>query len=210
MQQRLALDQPVEAGADDDEALLRGLGHSAARLSFTYIESNDELRRAIDEGDFGAWRVFLHPEQRRYVTGSWNGPFRLSGGAGTGKTVVVLHRAHHLAREDHKRVIVTTYTTNLADSMKRDLTRLDPRYRVAPTIGDPGVYVAGIDALAARILKGAGDRADRAAADILGDGSRVGSVQPAATRWADVLDVHGDDLPQEPRVRHSSRRSTRR
>lgn len=198
VQERLALDQPVEDVADADEALLRGLDHAAAKLSFTYIESNDELRRAIDDGDFGAWRVFLHPEQRRYVAGSWNGPFRLSGGAGTGKTVVVLHRARALAlADDNRRVIVTTYTTNLAEAMKRDLFRLDPKLAVSTTLGDRGVYVAGIDALAARVLKGAGDAADAAASTILGDGARVGAVRSASARWSEVLDIHGEDLPLE-------------
>ena len=196
VRERLSLDQPVDEVADEDEALLRGLDHAAAKLSFTYIESNDELRRAIDDGDFGAWRVFLHPEQRRYVTGTWNGPFRLSGGAGTGKTVVVLHRARALALAgDSPRVIVTTYTTNLAEAMKRDLARLDPGLTMADTVGAPGIYVAGIDALAGRVLKSAGDAADAAAAAILGDGARAGAVRPSTARWADVLDIHGDELP---------------
>ncbi|MBI9114979.1 3'-5' exonuclease [Sanguibacter suaedae] len=200
VRERLALDQPVEASTNDDEAILRGLDHAAAKLSFTYIESNDELRRAIDEGDFGSWRVFLHPEQRRYVTGRWKGPFRLSGGAGTGKTVVVLHRARSLARSGQgRRVIVTTYTTNLADAMKRDLYRLDPQLTVSNTLGDPGVYVAGIDALAARVLKHAGEAGHVAAAAVLGAGARVGALRPGNARWNEVLDIHGDELPTELR-----------
>ena len=58
---------------------------------------SEELRRIIEDGDFGAWRVFLHPEQREYVEKDYSGAFRLSGGAGTGKTVVLLHRARRLA-----------------------------------------------------------------------------------------------------------------
>jgi superfamily I DNA/RNA helicase len=209
VRERLDLNEPVaapSAGNDtsEDDAILRGLDHAAAKLSFAYIENNEELRRAIEEGDFGAWRVFLHPEQRRYVTGSWNGPFRLSGGAGTGKTVVVLHRAHHLARTDSlqatPRVIVTTYTTNLAEAMRRDLARLDAHYPSASAIGEAGIYVAGIDALAYRVLKNAGNGADAAAAQVLGDGARMGAVQPSTTRWADVLDLYGDDLPPELRT----------
>jgi len=45
-----------------------------------YVEDSEELRRIIEEGDFGAWRVFLHPEQRKYAERTYNGPFRLSGG----------------------------------------------------------------------------------------------------------------------------------
>jgi superfamily I DNA and RNA helicase len=68
------------------------------QATFTYIENNDELRQAIEADDFGAWRVWLHPAQRRLVTADYNGPYRLAGGAGTGKTVVLVHRARRLRR----------------------------------------------------------------------------------------------------------------
>ena len=57
----------------------------------------------IEGGDFSAWRIFLHPEQRKYVDHDFNGPFRLSGGAGTGKTVVAIHRARRLWRANPRR-----------------------------------------------------------------------------------------------------------
>ena len=90
---------------------MEGLRHPAAQMSFTWIENNAELRRVIEGGDFGAWRVFLHPEQRKYAERSYSGPFRLSGGAGTGKTVVLLHRTRMLARrEPDSRILLTTFT----------------------------------------------------------------------------------------------------
>lgn len=85
---------------ESDVELLESLRSPAAAMEFATIEGVDELRRVIEDGDFGAWRVFLHPTQRRFVNGRWNGPFRLGGGAGTGKTVVILHRAVSLAREN--------------------------------------------------------------------------------------------------------------
>lgn len=196
---RLSLDEPVLHGDDatDDEALLRGLEHAAARLTFTYIEDDEALRRAIEDGDFGAWRVFLHPEQRRYATGSWNGPFRLTGGAGTGKTVVVLHRARELARKNPEaKVVLTTYTTNLAEAMLRDLLRLDASLPLAGHLGEAGVLVLGVDALALRTLRQAGEQADSAAATVLGDGARAWTVKPGDGRWRDVLELHGDKLPE--------------
>ena len=101
VQDRLRLsEQPASAAESDSDRLVNGLRHPAAQMSFTWIESNDELRRVIEGGDFAAWRVFLHPEQRKYAERSYSGPFRLSGGAGTGKTVVLLHRARMLARRE--------------------------------------------------------------------------------------------------------------
>ena len=97
-------------------------------LQFAWLEDDEELRPVIEDGDFAAWRVFLHPEQRKYAEALYNGAFRLSGGAGTGKTVVLLHRARFLAKRDPQaRIVLTTYTRNLADAMKRDLLSLDPR-----------------------------------------------------------------------------------
>ncbi len=96
-------------------------------MGFAKLAGADELRRFITGGDFSAWRVFLHPQQRRWVQGNWKGPYRISGGAGTGKTVVVVHRARRLAVEDPDApIVVTTFTTNLAAELARSLERLDP------------------------------------------------------------------------------------
>lgn len=186
----------VEPEVTEDEQLLRGLQHPAAKITFAWIESNDELRRVVEGGDFGAWRVFLHPEQRKYVDRGYNGPFRLSGGAGTGKTVVLLHRARQLARADSQaRVLVTTFTVNLADQMRTDISRLDPDLVVGERLGDVGVSVMGVDALASVVLKQAG-------ADIAGDAERVLGVsttqvtkRTANTGWQSALDDAGASLP---------------
>ena len=67
-------------------------------MQFTFIDDTEELRRVIEGGDFGAWRVFLHPDQRDYAEKDRSGSFRLTGGAGTEKTVILLHRARHLTK----------------------------------------------------------------------------------------------------------------
>ncbi len=146
-------DKPVDADLDEDEQIIKALERPASKMQFAFIEDNEELRRVIEGGDFAAWRIFLHPEQRKYVDADFNGAFRLSGGAGTGKTVVAIHRARRLSRADpDARIILTTYNATLAQGLRADLTALDPGLRLAANPGDPGVYVGGIDALGKGIL----------------------------------------------------------
>lgn len=186
----------AEPEASEDERLLKGLQHPAAQLSFAWIESNDELRRVVEGGDFGAWRVFLHPEQRKYVERSYSGPFRLSGGAGTGKTVVLLHRARHLAKANpNARVVVTTFTTNLAEQMRTDLARLDPALRFADEVGHPGVRVIGIDALANSVLKRAGDGIAVDVEKVLGVAMPTITGRTPNTAWRAAIDDAGGALP---------------
>ena len=186
------------AGEDtsEDERIVRGLRHPAAQMSFAWIESNAELRRVIEEGDFGAWRVFLHPEQRKYAERSYSGPFRLSGGAGTGKTVVLLHRARMLARRSPgARVVLTTYTKNLADQLGTDLDRLDPSLSHANGLGEPGVLVAGIDALASAVLRRAGASVAIDAEAVLGAATTQVTGRTPGSAWRDALDAAGSALP---------------
>ena len=71
------------------------------------------------------WAVFLHPTQRKLVERDYNGPFRVSGPAGTGKTVVAIHRAVYLARNNPEaRVLLTTFSETLAGFLRSRVTRL--------------------------------------------------------------------------------------
>ncbi|MBO0852764.1 MAG: AAA family ATPase [Nocardia sp.] len=158
-------DHPVDETLDEDRQILVALEHPASRMQFTYIDDSAELRRVIEGGDFAAWRTFLHPEQRTYVEKDFNGPFRLSGGAGTGKTVVAIHRAHRLWKQNPQaRIILTTFNKTLAKGLEADLKILDPAVTVAKHPGDPGIYVAGIDKLASDIVTRASDLTDATAA----------------------------------------------
>lgn len=204
VQEKLGLDSVPSSGpagaagsaVSEDERLLEGLQHPAARMSFTWIEDNDELRRVIEDGDFGAWRVFLHPEQRKYATRSYAGPFRLSGGAGTGKTVVLLHRARMLARRSPSaRVVVTTFTTNLAAQLRDDLTRLDPSLPKSSSLESPGVAVYGIDALANAVLRQAGVSIAEDAEAVLGAVTTAVTGRIAGSSWEDAIDAAGSSLP---------------
>ncbi|MFC2624978.1 MAG: 3'-5' exonuclease [Propionibacterium acidifaciens] len=189
---------------DTDEAIVDSLWAPAARMEFAVIEGVDELRAVIDGGDFGAWRVFLHPTQRRYAEGRWNGPFRLTGGAGTGKTVVVLHRADSLLRQNpDARVIATTFTRNLADELGRGLRVLNPGLTPARGLGRPGAYVSGIDALATAVLRSAGESLDEATAAVLGAGrTDLSGRTNEQNAWREALDVAGEALA--PRLRNTA------
>ena len=146
-------EKPVDTDIDDDEQIINALKRPASKMQFAFIEDDEELRRIIEGGDFAAWRIFLHPEQRKYVETDFSGPFRLSGGAGTGKTVVAIHRACRLARaHPQARIILTTFNATLAQGLLADLKALDPAVTIADSPGDPGVYVGGIDALGRDVL----------------------------------------------------------
>ena len=165
-------------------------------MSFAWIENNAELRRVIEGGDFGAWRVFLHPEQRKYAERSYSGPFRLSGGAGTGKTVVLLHRTRMLARrEPDSRILLTTFTTNLADQLRTDLDRLDPALPKAAGLGEPGISVYGIDAVASAVLRRAGADVAVDAEAVLGAATTQLLGRTPGTAWRDAVDAAGGALP---------------
>ena len=71
--------------------------HPDAKRRFRLINNQDELEQALDY-PWEKWTVFLHPAQRELVEWEYNGPARVSGSAGTGKTIVALHRVVYLAR----------------------------------------------------------------------------------------------------------------
>ena len=199
VQDKLSLGEPLtpaEAAASDEDRLVEGLRHPAAQMSFTWIENNAELRRVIEGGDFGAWRVFLHPEQRKYAERSYSGPFRLSGGAGTGKTVVLLHRTRMLARrESDSRILLTTFTANLADQLRTDLDRLDPALPKAAGLGEPGISVYGIDAVASAVLRRVGADVAVDAEAVLGAATTQLLGRTPGTAWRDAVDAAGGTLP---------------
>ena len=93
--------------------------------SFVVVEGEDELRRIMAE-PLEKWRVFLHPTQRKIVKKNYSGAARVLGGAGTGKTVVAMHRAKQLASQlkDRERILFTTYTANLASDIKDNLRKI--------------------------------------------------------------------------------------
>lgn len=93
--------------------------------SFVVVDGEEELRRIMAE-PLEKWRVFLHPTQRKIVKKNYSGAARVLGGAGTGKTVVAMHRAKQLATclKDKERILFTTYTANLASDIKDNLRKI--------------------------------------------------------------------------------------
>lgn len=119
-----------------------------SRTNVTTVD--DAVRAVIEEGDFRAWKVFLHPTQERIVHRHYNGPARVSGGPGTGKTIVALHRVKHLAEQlppgHNKPILLTTFTKNLTTDLRLRLASLVEPELLAR------VDIAHIDQLAARVL----------------------------------------------------------
>jgi len=109
--ERPAPPEPVPAGADP-------FAHPDAQRRFRVMHDVEELGRALD-APWDKWAVFLHPGQKALVERTMGGPARVSGSAGTGKTVVALHRAVHLARVDRDaRILLTTFTPGLARALR--------------------------------------------------------------------------------------------
>jgi hypothetical protein len=98
--------------------------HPDAQRRFRVMSDVDELQRALDF-PWEKWTVFLHPAQRQMVERDYSGPARVSGSAGTGKTVVALHRAVHLARQNEdSRILLSTFSDTLANALRAMLYRL--------------------------------------------------------------------------------------
>ncbi len=92
---------------------------------FVVVEGEEELRRIMAE-PLEKWRVFLHPTQRAIVNKNYSGAVRVLGGAGTGKTVVAMHRAKELSAtlKGKERILFTTYTANLASDIRDNLRKI--------------------------------------------------------------------------------------
>ena len=120
---------PVVVKGDLDAAT-----HPDAQRRFRIIEDREALAAALDY-PWDKWTVFLHPSQQSLVDRRFNGPTRVGGSAGTGKTVVALHRAKRLSETPGAKVLLTTFSRPLAAALKRKLVILTGGdRRVVPTI----------------------------------------------------------------------------
>jgi superfamily I DNA/RNA helicase len=158
----------------------------------TALENEDSQRRfhvvtdALDlaeilKAPLEKWRVFLHPSQRRLVQMHTNGPVRVLGGAGTGKTVVAMHRAKFLAEQVFNqpgdKILFTTYTRNLAEDINANLAKL------CPVEVKRRIRVVNLDAWVSECLKQHGY-----------DYSLLASSAQASTYWQEAILVAPDDL----------------
>ncbi|MFI1153587.1 UvrD-helicase domain-containing protein [Streptomyces sp. NPDC020817] len=155
---------------------------AAAERPATVVTTSDEtLREALEGGDFGRWKVFLHPTQAKLVERRYSGPARVGGGPGTGKTIVALHRARHLVRQlppgRDKPVLLTTYNKNLAADLRSRLLELGGEDLVAR------VDVSHVDQLALRIVREAEP----------GSGKQAIDDSQAVREWRALLDELGEE-----------------
>jgi mRNA-degrading endonuclease RelE of RelBE toxin-antitoxin system len=136
------LPEPVPVGTNPFE-------HPDALRRFRVMKNVEELALAL-EFPWERWAVFLHPAQRQLVQKDFNGPARVAGSAGTGKTIVALHRAFHLARTNpNARVLLTTFSDPLAralDAKRRLLLTGEPR------LGER-IEVHSMDAIGRRLFE---------------------------------------------------------
>ncbi|MFF2662065.1 UvrD-helicase domain-containing protein [Kitasatospora sp. NPDC058032] len=122
----------------------------AARRPVSQVSTEDPaVLAALGEG-FEAWRLFLHPEQQRLATTDFKGSAKVTGGPGTGKTVVALHRVRHLVSKlppgHTKPVLLTTFNPNLAADLKQRLDSLGGRELLAR------VDIKSVDQLAREVV----------------------------------------------------------
>lgn len=134
--------RPVAVGSDPFE-------HPDAQRRFRVMSNVEELERAL-EFPWEKWSIFLHPAQRELVERDFGGPARVSGSAGTGKTIVALHRAVSLARRyPEVRVLLTTFSEPLANALRVKLRRLLGN---EPRLGDR-LEVYTVDAIGRRLYE---------------------------------------------------------
>ena len=143
-------------GNTSDKTFEELLTTEESRQTIFTPESIDELRRFFD-GELEGWRVWLHPAQRKLAYKEYNGPAMVRGGAGTGKTVVAMHRAKYIAdqlaadpQKQGQKVLVTTFTTTLAKDIKENMKTLCPEHVSGST---PRIEVINLDRWASQYLK---------------------------------------------------------
>jgi len=131
----LACDEPYDKVLDelgikpdqtfDPEDFQTALKLDKNQQNFFSITDDAELEAILNE-PMAKWRVFLHPSQRKLVRANFNGPARVLGGAGTGKTVVAMHRAKYLASQcgKHDKVLFTTFTKSLINDIQNNMQKI--------------------------------------------------------------------------------------
>lgn len=154
--------------------------HAALARPATQVTTDDKALEGALEGEFARWKVFLHPTQRKLVERDHGGPARVSGGPGTGKTIVALHRTRHLAARFHEGddtpVLLTTFNRNLAADLRAKLLDLG-----GPEIARR-VDVVNIDKLTRRVVNEAEP----------GGGARLITDAQAVEEWRDMLTELGE------------------
>jgi len=117
---------PAAPETVDTSDFTAALSRPETQAHFAVAENEEALKDVLNQS-IEKWRVFLHPAQRRLAMGKKNGAVRVLGGAGTGKTVVAMHRAKWLAENvatGGSRILFTTFTRNLATDIQQNLNKI--------------------------------------------------------------------------------------
>jgi len=170
------------------------LQHPDTQRRFQLVSSSEEMRAAL-EYPWDQWLLFLHPSQRSVVEATASGPFRVSGSAGTGKTIVALHRAVALLRRypDH-RVLLTTFSDVLAERLRDQVRKL---LHSSPSFGER-LDVQTLSAMAQRLIAADGRSATLADPVQVREWLSAGAAEAGLTRytlhflwseWSHVIDA---------------------
>lgn len=118
---------PQASNQIDVEDFDEALNHCDTLRRF-YVVENEKALDDMLHAPLEKWRVFLHPLQRKIVEKEWNGPVRVLGGAGTGKTIAAIHRAKWLAESiyqgEERKILFTTFTHNLAIDIRQNIEKI--------------------------------------------------------------------------------------
>lgn len=179
--------QPILGSADP-------FSHPDAQRRFRVMGDVEELERALSF-PWEKWTIFLHPAQRQWVEGDYSGPARVAGSAGTGKTIVALHRAVFLARKfPDTRVLLTTFSDTLANSLRTKLRRLISN---EPRLGER-IEVHALNSVGARLFESNIGPPNLATRDLInkllveaamGTEEQKFSQQFLLTEWEDIVDA---------------------
>src|SRR6266436_293809 len=175
-------------------AMVTPFEHPDAQRRFRVVENIEELTRAL-EYPWDKWSIFLHPAQRELIEKDYAGPARVAGSAGTGKTIVGVHRAAYLARANpDSRVLLTTFSETLANALRRKLRRLISN---EPRLGER-IDVHSIDSIGIRLYQSRfGEPTLAAREDISASLREAASEIPdhkfrqrfLATEWEQIVDA---------------------
>lgn len=178
---------PAATGADP-------FTHPDAQRRFRTMANVEELERALAY-PWEKWTIFLHPAQRKLVEKNYSGPARVSGSAGTGKTIVALHRAVFLARSNpDSRVLLTTFSDAMANALRTKVRRLISNQ---PRLGER-IEVLSVDAIGRRLYEASIGPITLASRDVV-----MGLIKEASasveghkfplhfllTEWGEVVDA---------------------
>jgi superfamily I DNA/RNA helicase len=176
----LDIKEGKSTSADLDEQI------QSANNRRNFIElTDDNLFNEVLEGTLHKWKYYLHPSQNKLVSGNFNGPIKVTGGAGTGKTVAAMHRLKFLAEANTSAepVLFTTYTKALTQNLKNLVAELN--------ISPSSFRISNIDALAFELGK---------TFNLIPDHTKVfgmNSVKSPSELWEELLEEELAEFDKE-------------